>query len=230
MSRFCKVVSVTTIAVLAFTSTAHADVTVFNQPFSIAGSDTSQNDTRPGGLGNYDTAYDDFSLAGGASIDKVTWVGAYFNGNPGGVTGFTVNFYANNGGVPGSLLETVPIAGNAGETGLGLDTFGNSMFNYSATLPQPFAASAGTPYWMSVVADLPMDVNFHPQWGWEQGTGGNGTAYQTGPAFGFALTNDLAFSLVSSATPEPGSVALMVGMGLSGVVCFRRRKLARKTA
>ena len=53
------------------------------------------------------------------------------------------------------------------------------------------------------------------------------TANQPGFIAGFTTT----YRIVSDATPEPGNVALCVGMGLSGASVFaRRRKKARKSA
>ena len=229
LSRFIQVASLGAVAILVCASTVHADI-IISQPFSLGGSDTSQNDTSSGGFGNYATTFDDFTLPSNATIAQVNWVGAYFNGSPGGVTGFTVNLYADNGGTPGSLLETNSIAGNAGETSLGADVNGNPIYGYVATLATPFSGAANSTYWMSIVADLPIVSNFGPQWGWEYGTGGNGTAYQSYNGFGNSLSNDLAFTLSSADTPEPGSVALLTGIGVTGVACFRRRNRNRKTS
>lgn len=224
ISRFCNVFALTALTGLVCASAVHAQTTVYNQSTNLAGSDASQNDTAPFGFGNYATSYDDFSLASATPITGVTWVGDYFSGNPATITAFTVNFYGDAAGIPGSLLQTSSISGNANETPLGLDTFGNSAFSYAATLPTPFAAAAGTRYWMSVVPDLA----YPPSWGWEIGTGGDGAAQQRYNGTMSSLSNDLAFSLVSTATPEPGSYALLAGMGLTGAVCLRRRKRAHK--
>lgn len=221
-------VALTALAGLLCASTAHADTTVFNQPTNLDGSDTSQNDTSIGGLGNYATSYDNFSVLNNTNITSLTWVGDYFTGNPATITGFTINFYADNAGVPGTLLQSDAIIGNANETGIGFDNFSNAAFSYSAALPTPFTAFAGTPYWMSIVADLP----YPPSWGWELGTGGDGLAYQTYNGFNNSLGNDLAFSLITTdlTTPEPGSFALFAGMGLTGVACLRRRRRPSKSA
>lgn len=227
-SRLCNTIALTVLAGLACLSSAQAQA-VIDQPYTDQGSITSQNDTTPGGFGNYDTAYDDFTLGAGANIDKVTWVGTFFSGNPAAISRFTLNFYADDGGKPGTVLQTNSIVGDANGTAIGLDVHGNSMFGYSTTLPAAFGASGGTPYWMSVVPDLPMDDLFNPQWGWSYGTGGNGASYQTfGGPDGESIRGDLAFSLTPADTPEPGSLALMTGAGLTGAACLRRRR-ARKS-
>ena len=50
----------------------------------------SQNDTNPGGFGNFATAYDNFtiySLKKPYRIDDVEWFGGYFNGTGSSITG-----------------------------------------------------------------------------------------------------------------------------------------------
>lgn len=220
--RFRSAVALTAIAGIACVSAAHADTTVYNQPTDLVGSDSSQNDTTPAGFGNFATSYDNFTLGASKTISGVTWAGDYFNGNPGAITSFTINFYADNMGVPGTLLQSTSIAGSANETALGLDSYGNSAYSYSSALPTPFAAAAGQQYWMSIVPDLA----YPPSWGWETGTGGDGSAYQSTTGFTGPVGNDLAFSLISAdaTTPEPGSVALMIGVSLAGVTCLRQRR------
>ena len=178
----------------------------------------SQNDTNSGGLGNFATVYDNFTLGSTSSINMVKWTGGYFNpGPPGAITNFNVDFWANSGGAPGGLLASTAVAGNANETSLGSD-----YYSYSLNLGTPFTASAGTQYWLSVVPDM----GFPPQWGWASGTGGDGIAYQDFFGTRSQLSTDMAFSLVgnTTATPEPGSMLLMATflMALGPIV---RKKL-----
>ena len=117
----------------------------------------------------------------------------YGPADPGTITGFTIRFYSDvidsSGGPLNGLhrpnLEAGPIhtsiiAGNAGETDLhAVDSetiyYGpNEMYSYSAALSTPFTASAGTQYWISIVAESA----FPPEWGWDT-AGLNG--YNTGP-------------------------------------------------
>jgi hypothetical protein len=227
ISRFRDTVALTALACLVSAPHAQAQATVYNQPTDLNGGFPSQNDSNK--FGNYSTVYDDFTLSSTTSIGTVTWAGDYFNGSPSNITAFTLQFYGDNAGQPGSLLQTTTISGNANETAAGNDNVPLPFYTYSAALSTPFSATGGTHYWMSIVADL----IYPPQWEWETATGGNGTAYQVFNTVGNPISNDFTFSLVSTAavtTPEPGSVALLAGMGLTAAVCVRRRKRSRKTA
>ncbi len=180
---------------------------IYVQPpnLSSGGSWASQNDTNGGG--NFATVYDDFTLGSTSSIGMVTWAGAFWNGgNHGTITGFTVDFWADSSGAPGALQwGTGDVAGNANETLLGYDQNSWPIYSYTLSLSTPFVASAGTQYWLSIVADL----GFPPQWAWETGTGGDGVMYQDWYGTLYENSTDMAFSLGTTATPEPGSILLM---------------------
>jgi len=186
---------------------------LYSQPYDgTGGLFASQNDTT-GGNGNFATVYDNFTLSGGGSINTVNWTGGYFNpGPPGTITAWTVSFYTDNIGQPGSLLYSANAAGNGNETGT------SNPFSYSLTLTTPFAAGAGTQYWLSVVPDL----GFPPQWGWGTATGGDGISYQDYFGSRSQLENDFAFSLEGTIVPEPVSMVL-VGSALASLALRRRR-------
>jgi hypothetical protein len=166
--------------------------------------------------------YDNFMLATSASINEVSWTGEYFNPpNQGTITAWTVNFYADAAGQPGSLLESNYDTGTGGETYLG-SYAGFPTYTYDVSLAGPFAAAAGTQYWMSIVPDL----GFPPQWGWSSGTGGDGMSYQVFFGTGSSIAADMSFTLSGTATvPEPASFALAgIGLGLVGLASWRRRR------
>jgi MYXO-CTERM domain-containing protein len=223
--------SLTALGVAAFALLAdpqHASAgMIYSQPTNEANGFASQNDTS-GGLGNYATVYDDFTLPAAAIVTGVEWDGVFFNFRIlGTITQFTLAFYANNAGTPGTLLLSESTPGNANQTSLGTVNVIDPLFSYSATLPTPFAASAGTEYWLSIVPDL----GFPPQWAWAEGTGGTGTAYQVFRGRPINLGNDVAFSLdgnlVSSAPAPPSVIPLLTGaLGLLGYGWRRRRRPA----
>jgi len=197
-------------------------VAVFSQSPNYQGLYASQNDTSNGGFGSFATAYDNFSLGATANINQITWVGGYYNPQTAGsISAWTVTFWSDAAGQPGSALAVFNIGGNGSESFLQNDVLGDPVYSYSASVN--FNAASGTQYWVSVVPDL----GFPPQWGWTSSSQGDGVSYQD--YFGGRSPNatDLAFTLYTSqtTTPEPGSLMLL-GAGLAGLAGVLRRKLA----
>jgi hypothetical protein len=192
---------------------------LYSQPFDGTGNGwASQNDTAD--LGNFVTVYDNFSLGTSSNINSVEFTGEYFNPpSQGPITAWTVTFWSDNAGQPGSSLYSQNISGTGNETFLG--NFGDYP-TYTYQLAVNFNAAAGTTYWVSVVPDLV----FPPQWAWSTGTGGDGISYQD--SFGSRSQNpdDLAFTLVGT-VPEPSSIAIITASLLSLGVMGRSRRQRR---
>lgn len=196
---------------------AFAD-TLYSQSFDQTGAlNASQNDT--GGLGNFASMYDDFTIGGGNyTINEVQWTGGYFNPNQqGNITGWTISIYFDNSGQPGTLQYTTHIAGTGNETYLG-NYNGTPSYTYDVS-GLNFAELGGVKYWLSVVPDLA----FPPQWGWETSTDGNGVSYQDFLGNRSELNSDAAFTL-SGTVPEPGTL-IMMGTGVLGLAGAIRRKM-----
>lgn len=227
------------LACLAAIGTARADV-LYMQPTDFpvlrgVGVWASQNDTNPGGVGNYATAYDNFTLLSTGSITDVHWQGGYFNppSQLAPITAFTIRFWADVGGQPGAVpLATFVIPGNANETFAGPEPAssnpgGNLVFDYSTNLPGSFLALEGTTYWLSIVPDLAAigAPGQEGQWGWHTGTGGDGISVQD--YFGQRFVNgDLTFSLTGTfVVPEPASIVLC---GIGGLTLIGYRRWRRK--
>jgi len=195
---------------------------LYSQPTNSFGGFYSQDDTSSGGLGNYATVYDNFTLGSTATIGSVSWVGSY-NPSSGTMTGVTISIWSDNSGVPDITdppLYTANITGNAGETFLEDDFFNDPTYTYSA--PISFTATGGTQYWLSIVAD----VADPPGWEWESGTGGDGISYQYISRSLGEIQVDEAFTLSSAnaapGVPEPASAALLGG-GLALLALASRR-------
>jgi len=205
-------------------ATARAPGQLYEQPLVYGGTlYATQNDTG-GGYGQLAQLWDNFQLGSSASIGSVTWYGGYWNGAPGPISQFSLSFWSDIGGLPGVPLATYTIAGNANETWVG--PYSYQSYLYSANLSSPFQATAGTQYWLSLVPD----IAYPPQWGWAQGTGGDGSAYQYfiyGGPYDF-VDGDLAFALYGSEpseVPEASSMAALVsfmGLGLAGLRRLRK--------
>jgi hypothetical protein len=154
---------------------------------------------------------DDFVLSAAASLEHVEWSGIYCVTTVGApapsptATAFTVGFYPDLGNAPDlanpisvatypmsrvaqTHVHTVPngLCGTASPTAI-------PFYRYALTLNTPFAAAAGTRYWLSVQANTP---DFSVFWGWLNGPTSNGRSIQrlqTGADVVF--TTDRSFSL-----------------------------------
>ncbi len=117
-----KTILLATLFALVLSASAFADTTLYSQAYDNNGYlNASQNDTSNGGLGNFATTYDNWNINPGGlyTVNEVQFTGGYYNGNPGTITGWTVNVYFDNGGIPGTLQHTDHISGNGNETLLG---------------------------------------------------------------------------------------------------------------
>jgi len=204
---------------LAYAGAANAG-TLYSQPWD-GGSNSfaSQNDT-PGGIGNFATAYDNFTLSSTSDVEDVEWTGGYFNPPESGpITAWTITFYANNAGALGGVLNTLKFNDTGNETFVGIVNGIFPIYTYSETFTS-IDLAAGT-YWLSVVPDLSVP----PQWGWATGTGGDGTSYENFLGTLSATGVDMAFDITGSAIPEPSTWAMMMlgfaGLGFAG---FRARR------
>lgn len=206
-SHCCMIATVVVVYGLLLGTPIWADI--YTQPFDGTGiAYSSQNDTI-GEEGLFAQVYDNFQLASTAITSGVEFTGEYFNPpQQGQITAFTINFYADAAGQPGRLLSIFRIAGNGGETFLGIYD-GNPTYTYSIS-GVDFMAQAETQYWISVVPD----VGFPPQWGWSTGFGGDSREYQDFFGTRTLIAADSAFTLTGGCgycgppVPEPGTLVM----------------------
>lgn len=153
------------------------------------------------------SVFDDFSLAGGASIDQVDWSGVDISG----VSGFVISFWSDNSGMPGTMLASDNIVGLAGQTFTESFINGEIIWDYSAPLTTSFSAAPGTEYFLSIVA------NSVAIWGWETSGVGNSGAVAYTPIFldpYYGLNANLAFTLEGTTVAEPSTIMLCLLGGL----------------
>ncbi len=207
------------VGVSLLSSVASADFIYGNAWDGTGNAFASQNDTAPGGFGNYATVYDSFTTTASLTqITDLTWVGEYFNGPDGAISNFELGFWYDDGtGQPGAFAGGINTGNNANETFLG-NVAGFDCFSYEASIN--VLAGPGT-YWLSIVADQ----DFPPQWGWSSGVGGGGQAYQDFFGGRNGLGVNMAFTMNGTTTPEPASMA---AVGIGALALIRRRKNAKK--
>lgn len=183
--------------------------------------------------------FDNFILAGDASITRVGWSGIYFDSldltnNPPtpNALGFGIDFFTDNAGLPGTQIYSATFAPSAvNETATGNFSFTltgttvpSTLYSYVVDLPAVFAATAGTPYWMRIYESANFPAPGVAQWGWARGQPGDNRSLQYAPSGDLFSTSsiDRAFSL--SEVPEPGTL-LLLGSGLGALFLWHRRQL-----
>ena len=154
-----------------------------------------------------------------ASTEAVTSVD-FGIGYASGTNSVTVDLMTDNGGVPGSVLESYSFAG--------LGPFGSQDPPLTAlSLSNPILA-AGTNYW---VVGFPGASDTYAAWNWnDQAVTGPGEFSTDGGSTWSVPTPNVsmgAFEIFGTAVPEPASLVLF-GIGIAGLAVFgrRRRKLA----
>jgi hypothetical protein len=191
---------------------------------------------------------DDWMCLDGLPVTDVHWWGSYYDNEEFTPDGFAILIYEDFEDEekelyrPGTLLEDyyVPFC-NANETVFGVDSLGETVYEYTLYLSEDewFYQDQDTWYWISIVAITP-DIGSTPIWGWHTGVelpGMEGTAPAvTGkvdqtcgipdipvgnPEEWAWMDYNMAFGLTT--IPEPATIGLF-GAAAVGLVVLRRRK------
>lgn len=218
MRRFALPLSLIAAFVL---NTASADV-LWTQPQANSFGGLSSQDARnPGGLGWFSEVADNFDGQAGWSVDEVEFYGGYATplGQEGNTEGFTIRFYTDNGGHPGTRIFEQDVFTFTEEHYYTQPSLGYAGYRYSVSLSPAFNVDTDGVYWVSVVAILARGGGANePQWGWIASTAVTPPrAHQWffNPGGFTEQGNDVAYSLISNgAAPCPGDLD---GDGLVGL-------------
>lgn len=138
-----------------------ASVLVFEQPPNPAGGHSKSAWYPPDGLDGDEYAWESFVLPADTAITEIHWRGCYTN-----YLSARARRPCSTSPLPSTAPSRsaasrtlAPVGGrlryytgnNAGETAAGI-AGGVAMYDYAFTLPSPFQATAGTKYWVQIVA------------------------------------------------------------------------------
>ena len=104
---------------------------------------------------------DNFSFASNQSIGSICWVGYFFSGTIGvppgdctplSVPTFTIDYYQNAGGLPGTLIQSFNVTPTATATG---NIIGGAFQTVFSAEHAPIDFAANTEYWLAIYTNIP---------------------------------------------------------------------------
>ncbi len=140
-----------------------------------------------------------FQLVNNNIVNQVNWSGFYANGNTPMDDNFVINIWSDNGGVPGTILYSLPIGNTAGRVATSFTIFGIKVYTYEAIID--FDAVANTAYHLSIYNDTSADTD--DDWFWGYGSTSN-IIYESSDNSAFSvsgISGTLDFALSSEVCP-----------------------------
>ena len=221
-------VSLAALTLLTATALPASAGVLYSQRLDPVLSGSWQSETSNGN-NSFNQAFDNFSLATTQTINHVAWTGFLLpDFTP--IDGFTISLYSDNfdnsdsPGSVGTLLASTSISGDAGEAANSTPNKGSfGVFNFDTAI-DPFVATAGTTYWISIVGD-PAKNSGDVYWAFSDQGDDSFDTYDGNNVT--SVGTNLAFTLSNSAVPEPSSL-MLEGSGMMVLAGFGRRLLAQK--
>ena len=211
-------------AMVGVFGTANAAL-LYNQPAHTPGATGGDGYSSHSGLDRWGA--DDFTFTGNAwSINQIDMTFVRNTGNE-VITGFNVEFYTNNAGLPGTSLGGTNSTSFSLDAGAGGTYFGrpdvHALVDINTIPLEPgtywmaaMVVSNGNIFWLTAATLTGSESAFRwPASGYPNWTSGSQTNL-----FGGARV-DLAYSLHGSAVPEPASMAVL---SLGAAALLRRRR------
>ena len=169
-----------------------------------------------GGVPNQSIA-DSFLNDATWTIEYMSFWGGYFPFISPLADSFTIEFYADAGGLPGGAPVHTTGLSNLVRTDTGIDIFDTDEYKYDADLSIPASLGAGT-FWVSITNDTGLGPN--NTWFWETADGSGGAFSADAGGTWNPLGSHLSLVLGGS-IPAPGALALL---GVAGLAAGRRRR------
>jgi hypothetical protein len=148
---------------------APADELYRQNPINSFGGLSSQDARNPGGLGWFSEVADNFTGTDQWNIAEVDFWGGYATlvGQEGNTHGFTIRFYTDNAGHPGTRIYEQDVMTFTEILYYQYPNPKYAGYAYTVVLPSPYTLPASGVYWVSVVAILDRGGGAdEPQWGW----------------------------------------------------------------
>lgn len=217
--KFARALVLSSISITA----ASADVLWTQPQVDSFGGLSSQDARNPGGLGWFSEVADNFDGQAGWTVDQVEFYGGYATplGQEGHTEGFTIRFYTDNNGHPGTRIFEQDVFTFSEVNYYVEPNLGFAGYHYTVDLSPSFTVDTNATYWVSVVAILARGGGANePQWGWIASstvTPPHANQWFFNPGGFTEQGNDVAFSLnsVGGQPPCPGDLDGDAQVGLS---------------